>query len=66
MDEFPNYNEFRTGFTFTEIRHILKREANKKYKHGEYMFITRRTVLGRWREIKMKMYSLEKEIAQSL
>lgn len=46
--------------TFSNVK------LTKKYKHGEYMFITRRTVLGRWREIKMKMYSLEKEIAQSL
>ena len=50
------YNEFRTGFTFGEVREMLQHEANKRYARGEYMFITRATVLGRWHEIKQKMY----------
>lgn len=60
----PEYNEFRTGLTFTEVRHILKREAEKKYRKGEYMFITRNTVLGRWREIKLSMYKMELQLAE--
>jgi hypothetical protein len=51
------YSEFRTGYTFKEIRHILKREAKRKYEKGEYMFITRHTVLGRWRELKLEMWN---------
>ena len=39
------YNEFRTGFTFKDIREILQLEADRKYDAGEYMWITRHTVL---------------------
>lgn len=51
------YEKFRTGFTFRDIRLMLKREADIKYQNGEYMFITRHTVLGRWRQIKLEMYN---------
>ena len=50
------YNKFRTNLTFKEVRFFLQLEANRKYLQGEYMFITRHTVLGRWREIKLKMF----------
>ena len=50
------YDKFRTGYTFFDIRQILKIESKRKYEKGEYMFITRATVLGRWHEIKLKMY----------
>jgi hypothetical protein len=52
------YNKFRTGLTFKQVRLLLKYEADRKYRNGEYMFITRHTVLGRWKEIKMKMFKL--------
>jgi len=55
-DKIMAYEDFRTGFTFTDIRQMLKMEANRKYQDGVYMFITRKTVLGRWHEIKWKMY----------
>ncbi len=51
------YDTFRTGLTFNDIRQILKFEQRRKYEKGEYMFITRHTVLGRWREIKLRMYN---------
>jgi len=51
------YNKFRTNLTFKEVRFILSCEAKKKYENNDYMFITRHTVLGRWREIKMKMFT---------
>lgn len=63
-NEIPDYNNFRTGLTFTDIRRDLKREAKKKYERGQYMFITRATVLGRWREIKLKMYAMEEKYFQ--
>ena len=53
------YNKFRTYLTFKDVRFILSLEAKRKYENGEYMFITRHTVLGRWREIKMKMFLCE-------
>lgn len=51
-----DYNSFRTGLTFKDVRQILQIEARNKYRNGEYMFVTRHTVLGRWREIKLKMF----------
>ncbi len=60
----PDYNSFRTGLTFTDIRRALKLEAKKKYERGQYMFITRATVLGRWHELKLKMYSAEEKYFQ--
>lgn len=50
------YSDFRTGLSFREVRLILKLEADKKYENGEYMWITRATILGRWRQIKLEMY----------
>lgn len=55
--EIESYKDFRTGFTFKDIRMMLKYEAKRKYECGEYMFVTRHTVLGRWREIKIRMYN---------
>jgi len=51
-----SYNDFRTGLTFKDVRQILKHESKIKYNKGEYMFITRHTVLGRWHQIKKQMY----------
>jgi hypothetical protein len=52
------YKEFRTGLSFKDIRKDLKVEQERKYRdYNEYMFVTRHTVLGRWREIKLKMFS---------
>lgn len=62
--EIPAYKEFRTGLTFKEVRHILKLEAKRKYERGQYMFITRATVLGRWHELKKNMYAQEEKYFQ--
>ena len=55
MDKFESkeYHKFRTGFTFEEIRIMLwsPSEDNRDWRH-----ITRRTVLGKWHEIKLKMW----------
>ena len=51
------YSDFRTGFNFNDIRQLLYRESKKKReKFNEHMFITRKTVLGRWHEIKIGMW----------
>jgi hypothetical protein len=56
IEEEVDYEDFRTELVFKDVYTILKLEQKKKYEFGEYMFITRHTVLGRWREIKLKMY----------
>jgi len=50
------YKDLRTGLTFNEVRQMLWREAREKRKYNEYMFITRHTVLGRWHEIKLRLW----------
>ena len=52
------YNNFRTGLTFKQVSQILYRIQRALSEKGEYMFITRHTVLGRWMEIKKDMFSL--------
>lgn len=52
-----DYDKFRTGLTFKEVRNILSIEQKRKRQNYEYMFVTRRTVLGRWHEIKKKMFN---------
>lgn len=34
------------------------------YERGQYMFVTRHTVLGRWREIKIEMFNTEIELVR--
>lgn len=52
------YEEFRTGYTFKEIRRILLIDARRKYEiTNQYVFISRHTVLGRWRQIKLEMWN---------
>lgn len=52
-----SYENFRTGFTFKDVRQMLQNEANMKYENGIYTYITRATVLGRWHEMKQTMYN---------
>ena len=54
--EIPSYSEFRTHLTFADVRRILQREQRLKRENFEYMFVTRKTVLGRWHQIKKTMY----------
>jgi hypothetical protein len=58
VDDELTYKDFKTGLTFKEVRQILQIEADSKYEKGEYMFITRATVLGRWFQIKKQMYDM--------
>lgn len=52
------YAGFRTGFTFKDIRDQLGHEATFKWEAKQQrMFITRHTVLGRWKQIKELMYN---------
>lgn len=51
-DSDNGYSVFRTGFTFRDVYQMLWLEVEQnKRRH-----ITRHTVLGKWREIKLKMY----------
>jgi len=47
------YKEFKTGYTFADIRQMLwsYSEDPRDWRH-----VTRHTVLGKWREIKLKMW----------
>ena len=47
VDEFSRYDALRTGLTFREVRLML----------GGRRFITRHTVLGKWHEIKLALWS---------
>lgn len=55
-DEPIPYEDFRTGLTFAEVRERLKQEQDAAYQRGEYMFVSRSTVLGRMHELKQKQY----------
>lgn len=61
-----DYNTFRTGLRFKDVAQMLSLEQKRKREKGEYMFITRHTILGRWRELKQKMYWLEVEQFEDL
>jgi len=57
------YKDFKTGFNFNDIRQMLWNESQeKRNKENEYMFITRHTVLGRWHEIKLRMWKEHQDI----
>lgn len=49
-----SYGEFRTGLTFLDVRQCLHVYSDN-YK--DWRHVTRHTVLGKWREIKLKMYA---------
>lgn len=56
LGELIPYEDFRTGLSFDQVRQILAAEARRKYEAGQYMFVSRSTVLGRWNELKRAMY----------
>lgn len=62
------YSKFKTGYNFTYIRRLLYLEQEMKRENGEYMFVSRATVLGRWHEMKKKMFDWEgaKESLQNM
>lgn len=47
-----DYENFRTGLSFVEIWEILKAEQQS----GRRRHVTRHTILGKWHEIKLRMY----------
>ncbi len=52
-----SYAQFRTGLTFTDVRRQLAQESDARVASGlPPLFVTRRTVIGRWREIKLAMW----------
>jgi len=55
IDEIISYDKFRTGLNFREVYFMLKYEQKRKHHRGEYMFITRHTILGRWHQLKKKV-----------
>lgn len=50
------YQASRTGLTFGDVRRLLAIEQAQIRARGEYMYVTRATVLGRWRELKLGMF----------
>ena len=50
------YAAFRSGLTFTEVRQELQGQQSSAKRSGGYMFVTRATVLGRWRQHKLLAY----------
>lgn len=57
LQEDISYDEFRTGLDFADVRAILKHEQDEAYANGQYMFVSRSTVLGRWFQIKQTMWA---------
>jgi hypothetical protein len=56
MEPLP-YHEFRLGLSFRDVREMLwieRREAREQ--GGARRWVTRSTVLGRMRELKLSMY----------
>lgn len=51
------YDKFRTGLTFADVREMLKREQDAAYRSGQYMFVSRATVLGRMHQLKREQYA---------
>jgi len=52
-----SYRRFRTGLTFPVVREILGFEQDAAYEAGQYMFVSRSTVLGRMHEMKEAQYA---------
>lgn len=58
IGEPETYERFRSGLTFAEIAEELRREQRQALDlEGRRMFITRRTVLGRWMQRKGEVYA---------
>lgn len=55
-DEWEGYDDFRTGLTFADVRRLLAIEQRKARDRGEYFFVSRSTVLGRWKELKESLW----------
>jgi hypothetical protein len=51
------YDEFRTGMSFAQVRELLAHEQRRAKDRGDYMFVSRATVLGRWSQLKREMWA---------
>lgn len=55
--EWEGYDEFDSGLTFPGVREMLAEEQkNVRDTTGHYMFVSRSTVLGRMRQLKMEAF----------
>ncbi len=52
-----SYADFRPPITWDSIRDELQREQDVARAEGQYMFVSRGTVLGRWRQRKREAYA---------
>ena len=50
------YSQFRSGLTWDAIRVELQAEQAAAKERGDYMYVTRATVLGRWRQHKLALW----------
>lgn len=50
------YDEFKVGLTFADVRQELAQEQREAAARGEYMFVSRSTVLGRMAQHKREAY----------
>lgn len=58
MEQPIPYDEFTTGLTFQEVRDELDLESRRYHQRtGQYMFVSRSTVLGRMKEKKEQLYA---------
>ncbi len=54
-----DYKKFKSGLSFKAVRRELSTEQEIAKKRGEYMFVTRHTVLGRMHEYKQVVFRSE-------
>ena len=50
------YRDLRTGLTFQAVRDELTGEQETASEKGDYMFVSRATVLGRWHQHKRELW----------
>ena len=50
------YDQYRANVSFAEVRRELVTEQYRRNERNDYMYVTRRTVLGRMRQIKKYMF----------
>ena len=51
------YSDFRCSIGFAEARAIVVAESKARYeREGQYIRVSRKRILGKWREIKLQEY----------
>jgi len=61
-DELEEYQKFRTGLTFKDVRQMLWSYSDDS---KDWPQVTRHTVLGKWRELKLAMWEDYKQRSNS-